>query len=177
MRSNLVYACILQKHLATITGTIIRSARWKKKSGQTQKAESRLYLMTDADVEAGTDVFLDRSGPPSYDFPFHRDNYYALEVYLPNRKWSAESRRWCYYALPPTQHEKDLEWVMMAATATAGGRRWENVVVKEEEIGGVDRKVRDEQTGKLNNNKEDETILDWAEDVADHGEGGRERRV
>ena len=109
MISTLVYAWILEKHLATITGTILRFSRWKKK-GETG-VRPRPYRMTDGDVLSGTDLFLERSGPPCYDFPFHRDNYYTIEAYVPNRKWGTENKRWYYYALPPTQHERDLEWV------------------------------------------------------------------
>ncbi|KAK5946293.1 hypothetical protein PMZ80_000435 [Knufia obscura] len=107
MRRPLYYAAILEQHLSTITGTILRFSKWKKKGA---KAQPRLYNMTDQDVDAGTDEFLESKGPPSYDFPYHRDNYYSLEAYLPNRKFGADGR-WHYYALPPTQHERDLEWV------------------------------------------------------------------
>lgn len=107
MTRPLYYACILEKHLATITQTILRFARWKKKGAA---VKPRLYHMTDADAASGTDMFLERSGPPSYDFPFHRDNYYTVEAYLPNRKFGVDGK-WHYYALSPTQHEKDLEWV------------------------------------------------------------------
>ncbi|KAK5075785.1 hypothetical protein LTR24_009876 [Lithohypha guttulata] len=109
MKRPLYYAAILEKHLATITGTILRFSKWKKK-GATARPQPRLYHLTDKDVDSGTDAFLERKGPPSYDFPFHRDNYYSLEAYLPNRKFGADGK-WHYYALPPTQHERDLEWV------------------------------------------------------------------
>lgn len=105
---TLYYAAILEKHLSTIVQTILRSSRQKRK-GTT--AKPRLYNMTDWDVESGSDAFLARKGPPSYDFPFHRDVYYSLEAYLPNRKF--DNGTWHYYALPPAQHEKDLEWVKM----------------------------------------------------------------
>lgn len=61
------------------------------------------------DVLAGTDEFLKRSGPPTLDFPFHRDNYYMLEAYAPNRGWNEESGTWRY--MPKEQHEKDVEFV------------------------------------------------------------------
>lgn len=120
MERPLYYAAILEKHLATITETILRSARWKKKG---TSAKPRLYHMTDWDVDSGTDAFLDRKGPPSYDFPFHRDVYYSLEAYLPNRKF--DDGKWRYYPLPPIQHEKDLEWVrsMLKSTISAEERR------------------------------------------------------
>lgn len=129
MTRPLFYGAILEKHLATITGTILRSTRWRGKKGaitttttssstttattapkpKPTTAKPRLYNMTDWDVDRGTDAFLDRKGPPSYDFPFHRDVYYSLEAYLPNRKF--DDGQWRYYPLPPVQHEKDLEWV------------------------------------------------------------------
>lgn len=107
MHSSLWYAAILERHLDTTMGTILRSSRWRKPG---TKAKPRLYHMTDWDVEKRTDAFLDRSGPASYDFPFHRDNYYSIEIYLPNRKYGVDGR-WHYYPPAPTQHEKDLDWV------------------------------------------------------------------
>jgi hypothetical protein len=41
------------------------------------------------------------------DMPFHRDNYYMLEAYLPNRSWFADDKRWGY--MPAEQHQRDLE--------------------------------------------------------------------
>ncbi|KAG0651791.1 hypothetical protein D0Z07_1965 [Hyphodiscus hymeniophilus] len=55
------------------------------------------------------DLFLERSGPPSMDFPFHRDNYYMLEAYLPNRGWNAEVAEWRY--MPASQHDTDIQFV------------------------------------------------------------------
>ncbi|KAJ9653721.1 hypothetical protein H2198_007119 [Neophaeococcomyces mojaviensis] len=107
MSQPLYYTAILEKHLATITGTILRFSQWKKRGATPSKP--RLYHLTDWDVASGTDEFLDRSGPPSYDFPFHRDNYYSIEAYLPNRKFGVDGK-WYYYALPPASHERDLEW-------------------------------------------------------------------
>lgn len=120
MERPLYYAAILEKHLTTITETILRSARWKKKG---TSAKPRLYHMTDWDVASGTDAFLDRKGPPSYDFPFHRDVYYSIEAYLPNRKF--DDGKWRYYPLPPIQHEKDLEWVrsMLKSAVSPEDRR------------------------------------------------------
>lgn len=114
MRRPLYYAAILEKHLSTITGTILRLSKWKKKGAT---AKPRLYHMTDRDLESGIDAFLDRKGSPSYDFPFHRDNYYSIETYLPNRKFGADGK-WHYYPLPPTQHERDLEWVKSTSVST-----------------------------------------------------------
>jgi len=110
MTEPLLYTAILQAHLSTITTTLLRSARWKRK-GDT-KPRPRLYDISDAEAASGADGFLNREGPPSYDFPFHRDNYYALDAsYVPNRKWSKETGRWHYYQGNGSQHERDLEWV------------------------------------------------------------------
>lgn len=107
MKSPLTYARILETHLDSITGTLMRPIRWNKKISIPNK--SRLYNLTSADVANGTDEFLDRSGPPSYEPPWHRDNYYGLECYVPNRKWDKEEQRWKYW---PAQHQRDLEWIM-----------------------------------------------------------------
>lgn len=104
MESKLTYALILEKHLATTIGTILRTFRGKKTIHP-----KRVYHLTSAEASLGTDEFLERSGPPSYEFPWHRDNYYSLEAYVPNRKWSKEGGRWLYYA--ERQHERDLQWV------------------------------------------------------------------
>jgi hypothetical protein len=118
MYSTLAYAGILEKHLATITGTITRFwSRAPRRDKDGRKINTaRLYNLTDEEAASGTDLFLERNGPPCYDFPFHRDNYYAIEAYMPNRKWGKDSKVWHYYALPPTQHERDLEWVMSGST-------------------------------------------------------------
>ena len=69
--------------------------------------------MTEDDVHSGTDAFLDRSGPPSLDFPYHRDNYYLLETFVPNRSWSQDMSKWLY--VPAEQHDRDIEFVIMWA--------------------------------------------------------------
>jgi len=118
MMEPLLYTAILEAHLSTITTTILRSARWKRK-GDT-KPRPRLYDISNAEAASGADGFLERDGPPSYDFPFHRDNYYALDAsYVPNRKWSRETGRWHYYQGNGIQHERDLEWVKASVTRAA----------------------------------------------------------
>ena len=37
------------------------------------------------------------------------DNYYNLNAYIPNRKWSKEQQKWIYYAAG--LHDRDLAWV------------------------------------------------------------------
>ncbi|KAF2230656.1 hypothetical protein EV356DRAFT_508439 [Viridothelium virens] len=106
MQSQLWYAHILEQHLNSITRAITRLSTARRKKPP--------YQMSSQDVVSETDSFLQRSGPPSYDMPWHRDNYYMLEAYLPNRRWDKEEQRWFYY--PDTQHDRDLEWVRRTAT-------------------------------------------------------------
>ena len=106
MKSRLWYAAVLEKHLATTTNAIMRSLPRRLKDTDF----TRLYHLTEDDVAQETDHFLARSGPPSYEFPFHRDNYYSLEAYVPNRKWDKEEQKWRYYENWQEQHMKDLTW-------------------------------------------------------------------
>ena len=69
--------------------------------------------MTEEDEKAETDLFLERSGPPSTELPFHRDQYYLLETYMPNRGWNSEEQRWMY--MPADQHDRDVAWVVRVA--------------------------------------------------------------
>ena len=55
-----------------------------------------------------------RSGPPNFEFPFHRDNYYTLGAYLPNRRW--DEGQWIYYG---DLHERDVAWAVMVAEREA----------------------------------------------------------
>lgn len=98
--SALWHAVILEAHL----DSTVRSVRRHSANKFNKRARFR---MTAQDAASGTDEFLQRSGPPSLDFPFHRDNYYMLEAYLPNRSWFSEEGRWGY--MPAEQHDKDLE--------------------------------------------------------------------
>lgn len=100
--SPLWHAAILEAHLASTVRAISRHSA--------NKGNRRpRFRMTLQDMAAGTDAFLERSGPPSADFPFHRDNYYMLEAYLPNRCWLKEKGRWGY--MPAEQHSTDLEQI------------------------------------------------------------------
>jgi len=71
-----------------------------------------LYHLTDEEAEAGTDEYLERSGPPSYQPIYMRDNYYNIEAFVPNRKWDKETRTWHYYSKWPKPHENDLAWLV-----------------------------------------------------------------
>jgi hypothetical protein len=100
--SQLWYARILEAHLKSIVGSITRHANNKGN-------KRRRFRMTSEDTASETDLFLERSGPPTIDSPFHRDNYYMLEAFLPNRGWFAEEKCWKY--IPESHHLRDLEWV------------------------------------------------------------------
>jgi hypothetical protein len=100
IRRPLWYASILEAHLIST----IRSIR--RHSANKGNKRSR-FKMDGTDCASGTDHFLNRAGPANLDFPFHRDNYYMLEAYLPNRGWHRETESWTY--LPAEQHETDLE--------------------------------------------------------------------
>jgi len=99
VKSPLWHARILEAHLDATTRAIRRHRRNKG------NRRHRFHL-SEADERAGTDLFLEGEGPPTYDFPFHRDNYYMLEAYLPNRSWIKDQKQWVY--LPADQHDKDV---------------------------------------------------------------------
>ncbi|ROT36740.1 hypothetical protein SODALDRAFT_334937 [Sodiomyces alkalinus F11] len=101
LASPLWYARLLEEHLRSTTRSIRRHAENKGN-------RRRRFEMTRRDELAGTDALLRRKGPATVDFPFHRDNYYMLEAYLPNRSWSSDQERWLYL---PDLHERDLQWV------------------------------------------------------------------
>ncbi|KAI0468165.1 hypothetical protein F4859DRAFT_216545 [Xylaria cf. heliscus] len=104
--SPLWHARLLEAHLDSTTRSIRRHAANKGN-------KRRRFRMTEEDVNSGTDDFLTRSGPPSLDFPYHRDNYYLLETFMPNRSWSQEFSRWLF--VPASQHDRDIEFIVMWA--------------------------------------------------------------
>ncbi|KAF2717252.1 hypothetical protein K431DRAFT_323276 [Polychaeton citri CBS 116435] len=108
MRSPLVYARVLEMHLNTTTRTIVRHSKWKKKGAAPPR---RLYDLTDDEIDAGTDEFLERTGPPSYEPVFHRDNYYNIGAFIPGRRWSKDDQRWFYPPAQPKPHQADVEYV------------------------------------------------------------------
>lgn len=124
----LIYTLLLARHLDTTTRTILRRSKYIK--ARPVLPEHRAYELSLADAAQGTDAYLARKGPPSYEFPYHRDNYYNLEAYVPNRKWSREEGCWKYYAA--TQHERDLEWVRGRFGPEEDGER---VAMRVEELG------------------------------------------
>ncbi|KAK5205917.1 hypothetical protein LTR41_008199 [Exophiala xenobiotica] len=115
--SPLAHARILQTHLNVTTRTIVRSAKWRKKGEKITTPKPRLYHLTDAEIEAGTDGYLERSGPPSYQPIYMRDNCYSVEAFVPNRKWDKEAQKWQYYSKWPRPHENDLAWLVARFTA------------------------------------------------------------
>ncbi|KIW75682.1 hypothetical protein Z517_10424 [Fonsecaea pedrosoi CBS 271.37] len=115
-RSPLTYARILQIHLDTTTRTIIRFGKWEMKRDKTRRSEPRLYQLVDAEAAAGTDEFLERKGPPSYQPLYMRDNYYTVGAFVPHRKWDRDEQKWYYYAKWPRPHENDLNWIVARFT-------------------------------------------------------------
>jgi hypothetical protein len=111
MTSPLTHARILETHLATTTHTIIRFSKWRKKGDKSPVQKPRLYRLTDEGAAQETDEYLERSGPPSYQPIYMRDNYYSVEAFVPNRKWSTEEQSWHYYSRWPKPHLNDLAWV------------------------------------------------------------------
>ncbi|OTA96508.1 hypothetical protein M434DRAFT_8707 [Hypoxylon sp. CO27-5] len=103
LHSPLWHARLLEAHLDSTTRSIRRHAANKGN-------KRRRFRMSKEEMESGSDLFLERSGPPSLDFPFHRDNYYMLEAYLPNRGWNAEQERWMY--APAEQHDIDIGYIV-----------------------------------------------------------------
>ncbi|KAI1099452.1 hypothetical protein F4804DRAFT_83425 [Jackrogersella minutella] len=106
LRRPLWHARLFETHLDSTTRSIRRQAANKGN-------KRRRFRMEREDIESGSDLFLDRSGPPSFDFPFHRDNYYMLEAYLPNRGWSGDYDRWMY--VPAEQHNTDIHYIVKRA--------------------------------------------------------------
>jgi hypothetical protein len=102
LHDKLWYARILEAHLKSTVSSIRRHS---KNAGN----KRRRFRMTQEDTAKEDDTFLQRSGPPTIDFPFHRDNYYMLEAYLPNRGWNSEAGEWRY--MPKTQHDTDIGFV------------------------------------------------------------------
>ncbi|OQO08077.1 hypothetical protein B0A48_06871 [Cryoendolithus antarcticus] len=104
LTSPLVYATILERHLHTTSSTILRRSLFTKV--RPVLPEHRPYFLSHSEVL--TDAFLERKGRDDFEPPFHRDNYYNIEAYVPNRKWSKTEERWIYFA--QGQHDRDLEW-------------------------------------------------------------------
>jgi hypothetical protein len=107
LRSPLRYVHVLERHLET---TIFSIRRYTSRDG------TPLYGLIEDDVRRGTDEFCARRGPPNYEFPLHRDAYYGLQTYLPNRGWKKGVGCWFYQ--PTDLHLSDLEMAKRMADAT-----------------------------------------------------------
>ncbi|KAF2857052.1 hypothetical protein K470DRAFT_224060 [Piedraia hortae CBS 480.64] len=108
----LTYALILERHLNTIIGGLTRHGnRTPARTPKSTAYPKVLYGMTAADVESGTDEFLEREGRENYEIPYTRDNYYNnnMLAYVPNRKWDKKNESWIYFAV--SAHERDLAWL------------------------------------------------------------------
>ncbi|KAI2616784.1 hypothetical protein GGR54DRAFT_641376 [Hypoxylon sp. NC1633] len=121
LRSPLWHTRILESHLSSTVGSIRR---------HTANMGNKRYRfrMSKEEMESGSDLFLERSGPPSVDLPFHRDDYYLLEAYLPNRCWMKEQGKYLY--VPAEQHDMDVRYMIRwaesrhkAATEVVGYHR------------------------------------------------------
>lgn len=104
LRSPLWHARLLETHLDSTTRSIRRHVANKGN-------KRRRFRMTEDDVKSGTDEFLNRSGPPSLEFPWNRDNYYLIESFMPNRSWDQSRLGWIY--MPAEQHDRDVEFIML----------------------------------------------------------------
>lgn len=121
IRSPLHHALILQLHLATIVATLMRPTRWgPKKTAPPQ--QNPLYRLSESDVQARTDEFLERPGPTNYEPLYFRENYNHLKyaAYVPNRRWEREEGRWVYPRMR-RWHAENLAWVV--SQAEKGGWR------------------------------------------------------
>lgn len=110
---GLWHARLLETHLDSIT-------RANRRQAANKGNKRRRFQVTAADAASGTDAFLARNGPPTIDFPYHRDNYYMLEAYMPTRAWIAEKERWMY--VDAAQHDRDVEQVKRWAVDMRGKR-------------------------------------------------------
>ncbi|OLN87838.1 hypothetical protein CCHL11_00090 [Colletotrichum chlorophyti] len=102
IESPLAYAYLLEVHLRNTSTAIIRQ---KENKGNRRPH----FKMSKKDAESLTDSYLGGHGPATIDMPYHRDNYYMLEAYLPNRTWLTAENRWGY--APADIHDRDLDWV------------------------------------------------------------------
>ena len=104
--SPIWHALLLERHLNSMVRSI---SRQRANKGN----KRRRFRMTAEDEAAETDLFLERSGPPSTELPFSREQYYLLETYMPNRGWSGEREEWMY--MPADQHERDVAFAVRVA--------------------------------------------------------------
>lgn len=72
LHSKLWHSRILEAHLDSTVRSI-------KRHGANKGNQRKRFRMEVEDVRVGTDAFLERSGPPTMDIPYHRDGFYMLE--------------------------------------------------------------------------------------------------
>ncbi|KAK4139917.1 uncharacterized protein C8A04DRAFT_32558 [Dichotomopilus funicola] len=109
LSSPLQYARILEAHL----DSTMRSIRRHSRNTSDRRPH---YRMSDAEMRAGADSFLSQEGPHTVDYPYSRELYYMLEVFLPGRSWIAERQEWVYMA-QEQWHEWDLRNLVQRAKA------------------------------------------------------------
>lgn len=103
LNSPLWHSRILETHLASTVRSIKRHTE--------NKGNKRRHVdMSTADALSGTDEFFANNGPASDGFPYQRDEYYMLEVYMPLRWWKSAEQRWIY--LMPGSHDSDITYLM-----------------------------------------------------------------
>jgi hypothetical protein len=113
LTSPLWHARILEAHLDSTTRSIRRHSQ--------NKADQRPHFrLSEADARAGIDAFLQQEGPPTVEFPYSRELYYMLEVFLPARSWVATHQKWVYMSHSQEWHEMDLDMLVRMIAA-----KWE----------------------------------------------------
>jgi hypothetical protein len=107
LTSPLGYARILEAHLDSTTRSIRRHSQ--------NKADRRRHFhLTEEEMRTGADAFLQREGPPTFDYPYSRELYYMLEAFLPGRSWIAERQKWVYASHALEWHQMDLAMLVRA---------------------------------------------------------------
>ena len=107
LTSPLWYARVLEAHLDSTTRSIRRHSQ--------NKADRRRHFhLAEAEVRAGSDGFLEREGPPTFDYPYSRELYYMLEAFLPGRSWVATRQKWVYASHGVEWHQIDLAMLVKA---------------------------------------------------------------
>ncbi|KAJ4286581.1 hypothetical protein N0V88_008004 [Collariella sp. IMI 366227] len=110
--SNLWLARIFEMHLSSIVRSIRRHSQ--------NSADRRPHFqLTREDAHSGTDRFLALKGPPTTEFPFSRETYYMLEVYLPGRSWTEQQQKWLYMTGGLEGHAMDVDLVVRMARTLA----------------------------------------------------------
>jgi hypothetical protein len=83
------HARILEAHLRSMVSAV-------RRHGANPGNQRKRFRLTAEDIRSESDAFLEREGPPTTEVPFHRDNYYMLEAFMPNRSWFKDRKCWMY---------------------------------------------------------------------------------